>query len=112
LSDGVHLREPIDFAEEIYQVSQNKLQPVVLTSQSLLLKGMLNCDGVVVFSRNAKLLSYNCFIASSMEKVKPSFGGARMRAFETLCKKIGRGIYAAFIQSQDGWTDFRRNKHD
>ncbi len=34
-------------------------------------------------------------------------GGARKRAFITLSKKLGKGLCAVFMQSQDGWSDFK-----
>ena len=37
-------------------------------------------------------------------------GGARRRAFAALRAKIGKGLSAAFMQSQDGWTEFQGGK--
>ncbi len=34
-------------------------------------------------------------------------GGARKRAFSVLSKKIGKGLCAVFMQSQDGWSDYK-----
>jgi hypothetical protein len=119
LSDSVPFSPPIDFAEEIRKSLETKQglassdtdTTSVLTSNALLIKGALSCDGIVAFSRDAKLLAYRCFINISSQKQMSVVGGARKRAFEALCSKIDRYIYAAFIQSQDGYTDFRRAKN-
>lgn len=66
---------------------------------------MIGSDGITVFSTKGKLLAYNCFIKSANQvNGKPVVGGARTRAYEALVKKIGNGIDAVFVQSQDGWT--------
>lgn len=34
-------------------------------------------------------------------------GGARKRAFGSLSSKVGTELSAVFIQSQDGWTEYK-----
>jgi hypothetical protein len=110
LSDGVPFSPPIDFADEIKNCRDKggALSTSILKSHALLLKGTLSCDGIVVFTRDAKLLAYRCFLSLSPQEANTEQGGARSRAFNSLCVKINRGVFAAFIQSQDGYTDFRR----
>lgn len=110
LTDGVILSQPIDFSKQVEDVLKAPSQFSILKSEISLIKGMFNCDGIVVFSKSAKLLAYNCFISLSPIKVKPAEGGARRRAFDSLCNRLDQGLYAAFIQSQDGWSDFRKVK--
>ncbi len=107
LSDGTVLTTCIDIADEVKKIKNTKGTDFsTLVSFGSILRGMISSDGIVVFSNDAKILAYNCFIKSS-GKGTP-YGGARRRAFDELCKKIRKGICAVFIQSQDGWTDFRR----
>jgi hypothetical protein len=104
--DGVILERPIDFSELVKEVATRQTDSAQLDSKGTLLKGMLNSDGIIVFNRNAKLLGFNCFVkfADANEVV----GGARKRAFATLSSNIGTALHAAFMQSQDGWSDFKR----
>lgn len=107
-SDGIQLSNSIDFAAKILERHESNFQHTTLSALGSLLKGMLNSDGILVFTRDAKLLAYNCFVKSSKSNERGAVGGARRRAYGVLCEKLNRGTYAAFIQSQDGWTDFRK----
>ncbi|MGB8168112.1 MAG: hypothetical protein WCF18_11515 [Chthoniobacteraceae bacterium] len=109
LRDGSILQSPIDFAALVAAASKGSLvERLTLLSQGSLIRGMLGCDGIVVFDRRARLLAYNCFIQPPKSNSGPRSGGARRRAYEALCAKLGRGVYAAFIRSQDGWSEFRK----
>jgi hypothetical protein len=112
LSDGISLGNPIDFPFLIkkYQIDEKfKIDHQhTLVANSALLKGMISSDGITVFDAKARILAYNCFIASSSKSNgKPPNGGARTRAYEALCNKIGHGLLAVYVQSQDGWTKFQ-----
>jgi len=112
LSDGIALKIPIDFPALIksYQAdTQFKIDNQhTLIANSSLLKGMVSSDGITVFDSSARILAYNCFIASTGEKKgSPPNGGARTRAYEALRGKIGKGLRAVYVQSQDGWTKFQ-----
>lgn len=61
-------------------------------------------DGIILFDKKGRLLGYNYFVNLPTEK--GLVGGARKRAFSSLKKKLGKGLVATFMQSQDGWTDF------
>lgn len=103
--DGVFLEEPIDFLNLISDVNNDPTLFEYLLSKRDLLKGMLNSDGIILFDNSGRLLGYNCFIKIS-QKAKV-IGGARRRAYSSLKGNVGKkGIYAAFMQSQDGWTEF------
>lgn len=108
-NDGVLLDTPIDFVGLVAQLKKGEIDSTVLTNKGSLLKGMLNSDGIILFDEKGRLLGYNCFV-----KVKHEagvVGGARRRAFAALQAKIGKGLAAAFMQSQDGWTEFTGVEH-
>ncbi len=107
LTDGVILEAPIDFLAKVRQAQKTRIMPYSLLSASALLTGMIGSDGIVVFTRDARLLAYGCFIKYS-NKAGRAAGGGRRRAFDTLTARLGKGVSAVFIRSQDGWTDFRR----
>jgi hypothetical protein len=76
-----------------------------LTATENIIYGMFGCDGIIVFDRSARVIAYNAFIKL---KASGAVGGARRRAFEALSAKIGKGVKAAFFQSQDGNSELRR----
>lgn len=102
--DGVILEDPIDFSNLVLDLKKERIDPNHLESKGHLLTGMLNSDGIVLFDNKGRLLGYNCFVKVSNKT--NLIGGARKRAFASMKNKIGRGLLATFIQSQDGWTDF------
>ncbi len=117
LKDGVHLKTPLDFPKSVTEKQNIEKQTSTfdfsadhrLTANAALVQGMISSDGITLFSTSGKLLAYNCFIQSTQNKSgKPIVGGARTRAYEALKGKIGKGISAVFIQSQDGWTKFSK----
>lgn len=107
MSDGIILQPPIDFSKLVKSLLQSKSSEDAgeLTSKSALIKGMLNSDGIVIFDTRARLLGYNCFVRVARDPTV--IGGARRRAFGALQSKVGHGLTAAFMQSQDGATEFR-----
>lgn len=103
--DGVFLEKPIDFVRLVNDANRDPALFEFLISKIELLKGMLNSDGIILFDWKGRLLGYNCFIKIN-QKAK-TIGGARKRAFSSLKDNVGKkGIYAAFMQSQDGRTEF------
>lgn len=102
--DGVILEQPIDFASLVFDLKKERIESSNLESKGYLLKGMLNSDGVILFDNKGRLLGYNCFV--KVGNKNNVIGGARKRAFASIKSKIGRGLSAVFMQSQDGWTDF------
>lgn len=104
-SDGIRLAEPIDFPGIIRDVRRSGTSPDRLTSAACLLEGMLNSDGIILFDNKARLLGFNYFVRAKTNLAEN--GGARRRAFATLSSSLGKGLCGAFIQSQDGWSEFR-----
>ncbi len=102
--DGTTFENPIDFLELIKQLKKDEIKESILTNKGVLLKGMFNSDGIILFDSKGRLLGYNYFVNLPAEK--GLVGGARKRAYSSLKKKIGRGLIAVFMQSQDGWTDY------
>lgn len=107
-NDGMPLQEPIDFAALIRGVKRAQVLPDRLTGVSSLLKGMLNSDGIILFNNRAQLLGFNYFVRTRVTGVEN--GGARRRAFSALTERLGKELCGVFIQSQDGWSDFRGNE--
>lgn len=108
--DGVTLELPIDFYRLVEQLRRGEIDSTVLSNKGALLKGMLNSDGIILFDDKGRLLGYNFFV-----KVKHEagvIGGARRRAFAALRAKLDKGLTAAFMQSQDGWTEFAGGEND
>ncbi|UST78088.1 hypothetical protein [Pseudomonas siliginis] len=103
--DGVMLDEPINFPELVRSFRNNEESSSRIDSKETLLNGMLNSDGIIVFNNSGQLLGYNCFVKTKQED--GVVGGARKRAFATIEKELGRGLSAVFMQSQDGWSDFK-----
>jgi hypothetical protein len=102
--DGTTFEEPINFLSLIKQLKNEEIKEEFVKNKSTLLKGMFNSDGIILFDNKGQLLGYNYFVNLPAEK--GLVGGARKRAFSSLKSKLGRGLLAVFMQSQDGWTDF------
>ena len=86
------------------------LSPDFLERKGNLLEGMLCSDGITLFDERGRLLGYRCFI--QIPTKQEVVGGARRRAFGALCDHLGKGLSAVFMQSQDGWSDFRSKKDE
>lgn len=108
--DGVILEQPIDFVSLIVELKRGRIESTHLESKGSLLKGMLNSDGIILFDNKGRLLGYNCFVKVN-NKINV-IGGARKRAFDSIKNKIGRGLSAVFMQSQDGWTNFEDTNNE
>lgn len=108
--DGVILSTPVDFAKLVGDLKRDKILPSNIDSKGCLLKGMLNTDGIILFDNKARLLGYNCF--AKVKRNDNVIGGARKRAFATLTARLERGLCAVFMQSQDGWSDYKGIKNE
>lgn len=104
-NDGVVLEKPIDFPNLVDEIITSKADSASIDSKGALLKGMLNSDGIIVFDNRGRLLGFNCFVKP--DKEDDIVGGARKRAFSALSKQVGKELTAVFMQSQDGWSDFK-----
>lgn len=105
--DGVFFETPIDYAELVELASRNEVDASDLISKGSLLQGMLNSDGIVLFDNKARILGYNCFVNLNGQSGTSIHGGARKRAFVALSEKVGDEFSAVFIQSQDGWSEYK-----
>ena len=104
------LKIPINFEELVTQTKNNELSPFCLDNKGYLVKGMLNTDGIILFDNKSRLLGYNCFM--KINRKENVIGGARKRAFAALSAKLGRGLCAVFMQSQDGWSDYKGKNYE
>ena len=107
LNDAVILDEPIDFpsmTRDLKNSERADRSPYSFERKAELLEGMLRSDGITLFDQRGRLLGFRCFVRISGES--GVVGGARRRAFESLKQRLGEDLFAAFMQSQDGWTEF------
>lgn len=94
-TDGIFLSVPIELCASYSESS-------FLECIFELISGMMQSDGVTVFTNDGMVKAYNVFLEvdeKSKGEKKPS-GGARSRAYEALCKT--NGVISAYMQSQDG----------
>lgn len=113
LKDGILLKNRISLPEIISELRMNNdLQAnSKLEGQFCLISGMMQSDGITVFTDNGEVISYNVFVKHSKNIVDTkTSGGARSRTFLTLCEMIGNGIESAYIQSQDGKIEYKDGK--
>ena len=103
--DAVLLNDPLDFPAMIKALRTEDLSPDFLERKANLLEGMLCSDGITLFDERGRLLGYRCFIQISGKQAV--VGGARRRAFNALHDHLSKGLAAVFMQSQDGWSDFK-----
>jgi hypothetical protein len=109
LADGVWLKPAISLAAmhaaAVRESSADALAD--LQSVELLLSGMINSDGVVVFDAKGGILAYRVFLKpeDSERRNLPEVGGGRRRAYELMQLRIGTVFKAVLIRSQDGETD-------
>lgn len=111
LADGVILDEPIDIVESYRQLSGTATAANLaeLSSRELLMKGMVQSDGITILSSNGKILGFRVFVKpSDTERTELDAlnieGGARSRAFELLKLRVNEDVICAFFRSQDGRT--------
>ncbi len=113
LEDGIILEKRINIPEQIIDLMEkNDLQAnSTLNGSFSLIVGMMESDGITVFTDNGEIAAYNVFVKHPKEIAKTNTsGGARSRTFLTLCNMIGNGIEAAYIQSQDGKIEIKNNE--
>ena len=113
LEDGIQLRERIDIPKMIKQLLDgNDLQSnSELNGFYSIVIGMLQSDGITIFTNKGEIASYNVFIKHPAKIAKTNTsGGARSRTFLALTHLIGNGIEAAYIQSQDGKIEIKGNE--
>lgn len=115
LKDAVKITPPLSISNRVGDFIKfgNNEELVRLQATASLIKGMLQCDGIVVFGIDGTLLAYRCFISSVIKSPGAVTGGARRKAFEGLKQLVlARSVCAAFIQSQDGATEYAEMKNE
>ena len=98
--DGIWLKEPISFSKLFTQsksYSEEKLQAF-----AELFINMLNFDGITVVDTTGKVLAYNVFVESNMNRTKNVIGGARKRAAYTIINSRRKHIVGVYFQSHEG----------
>lgn len=104
LKDSIVLDPPLDIGSAVESVLRDAGTIPELQALESLILGMFASDGIVIFDTKAQLLAYRAFT-----KLKPAeaVGGARRRAYQVLCERVGHGLEAAFFQSQDGASSLK-----
>jgi len=111
LKDGVVINPALDLASKVSSLLKRKSceSDTSLRAAAALIRGMLISDGITVFGSDGSVRAYNVFVKipkrAHGQAAKP--GGARRRAFEVLCSRVGRELMGALFLSQDGHAAFR-----
>lgn len=109
LADALILEKPVDLFDR-YQLhfEENKTAVSVsrLQAASDLLTGFISSDGITILDSRGRILGYRGFIKSD-GPTSPSTGGARSRAYASLCVLVGSGLDVAFFRSQDGRMELK-----
>ncbi|HEV2221817.1 MAG TPA: hypothetical protein VGR84_02335 [Candidatus Acidoferrales bacterium] len=108
--DGVVIEPPIDISKKVATLlkGNNCESDVRLRATAALIRGMLSSDGITVFGSDGSVRAYNVFIKNPIRATgnAPGSGGARHRAYASLCSWVGYDIDSAFFLSQDGQAEF------
>lgn len=111
LMDGIWLSQPIDLGERAlrYEAHHSEADALALVAYGSLFRRMVSMDGITVFGSDGRLLGYNCFIHQQIigSPIRQVVGGARRRAFEVLCRELGRSLAAVLYRSRDGAAECR-----
>jgi hypothetical protein len=111
LKDGVLLEPAIDVTERVSALLRRAdcEADSRLRAAAGLIRGMLFSDGITVFGPNGTVRAYNVFVRvpQAPGEQTAALGGARRRAFDFLCSRIGRDLCSAFFLSQDGHSEYR-----
>lgn len=109
--DGVVIRPALDVTEKVGSLLKTNdcESDTRLRATAALIRGMLCTDGLTLLRSDGSVPAYNIFIRSEKEigKEVVAFGGARRRAFKTLCSWLGSDLRSAFFLSQDGHAEFQ-----
>lgn len=111
-TDGIVLSSRIDLSQlvEAHENQRTDRSLSLLNSYGKLLSGMVASDGIVLIDTKCNLRGYNFFVRDpEISKLPQStlIGGARRRAYTTLCRMVDENVaQACFFQSSDGCTEF------
>ena len=110
-SDGVEIVPPLDIAAKVSSLLKGESceSDTKLRATAALIRGMLYSDGVTVFRADGSVRAYYVFVKTPRESdtAAATLGGARRRAFGTLCSWVGQELHSAFFLSQDGHAEYR-----
>ncbi|MBO5910479.1 MAG: hypothetical protein J6Q15_03110, partial [Clostridia bacterium] len=98
--DGIWLDSPISFSKLFTQTksySEEKLQAF-----ATLFINMLNFDGITIIDTMGRVLAYNVFVESNINRTKNVVGGARKRAAYTIINSRRKHIVGVYFQSHEG----------
>lgn len=111
LAGGVRIEPALDIAARVrdYVVEATHESTSALQGLVSLLEGLACSDGIVVLSEDAKIVAYRVFVTMpASTEVDSIEGGARSRAYLSLCEQLGDHLRAAFFLSQDGRMLFKQ----
>lgn len=101
-ADGVFLENPINIAQLVMNVEQEKTSDlsIELRNHTAVFASMLNHDGITVITTKGKIIGYHLFIKNHIPDETSVVGGARSRAYHSM---IYSGLFEmCFFKSQDG----------
>jgi hypothetical protein len=107
---GTLLQPTLDLAVAFSEWREANSAKSILNLQSCeeLLKGFIDCDGIVAFDTSTKALAYRVMYRPSKpatDSETQAVGGARRRAFEGIRTLVGGQLVSALFRSQDGFTE-------
>lgn len=111
-SDGVIFPEPVPFVSLMLTAvgEQSASATSLLRSHESLLRGMIMSDGITVLGTDGSIKAFRVFVHATSGTHHSSAmldGGARTRAFRSLCGYLGAPLKACLFRSQDGRTEVR-----
>jgi hypothetical protein len=115
LQDYIALDPPLDFGKAFtdYRVSPSPETILKLQSFEALFSGLVDSDGIVMFSDTGMVVGYRAFFRPASGSVAIAVvGGARRRAYEGVCAVLGSAVVATMFRSQDGLTLFKEVTRD
>jgi len=69
--------------------------------------GMMNQDGITIFTQSAKVIGFHYIVENNVPEVQGVLGGARTKAYEALCRCPL--IRTVFMRKQEGETKIHQN---
>ena len=106
-ADAILLDDRDDLAVMVERQAAERTSDALdeLLCHTNLLGGMLRSDGAVILDTRGRVVGFNCFVRVDTAGISPSdlTGGARRRAFTTLCSLVDAGeLRGVFLRSSDG----------
>lgn len=109
ISDYISLEKGIDFFGHFEDLlRENAAEPLLkLQRAEDIFRGVLACDGMIMFSNTGKIIAYRVFFrAAKAEGEKVIVGGARRRAFAGVGALRTNHLKSTLFRSQDGTTEY------